>query len=185
MLSLDGDGRRYVVSPSGDLEPLPEVANEMYRLGSGASTRIPVQAAQIAQLQVRPSVRAAGLARPPPTGLEHPLRHAHRRPGRPAEVALLDRRDAPRRRARPHGRRHRLRRPGAGRQGQVLGKGPVLAIDQTATAYAVEGADAEVLARLGYAPDDVVPVPQAWTELFRSGPALGTAAARTVVSGGS
>ena len=55
VLTLDGDGRRYVVLPSGDLEPLPEVANEMYRLGSGASGReIPVQAAQIAQLQVRP-----------------------------------------------------------------------------------------------------------------------------------
>ncbi|MBD3784113.1 MAG: type VII secretion protein EccB, partial [Micrococcales bacterium] len=69
--------------------------------------------------------------------------------------------------------------------GQVLGKGPVLAVDQTATAYSVVGADSEVLARLGYADDDVVPVPVAWTELFRSGPALGTDAARTVVSGTS
>ncbi|WP_240917997.1 type VII secretion protein EccB [Phycicoccus sp. HDW14] len=69
--------------------------------------------------------------------------------------------------------------------GTVLGKGPVLAVDQTATAYAIDAADTEVLARLGYRPDDVVPVPVAWTEMFRSGPALGTAAARTVVSGTS
>ena len=69
--------------------------------------------------------------------------------------------------------------------GQVLGKGPVLAVDQTATAYAIDGAGTEVLARLGYATDDVAPVPQAWTELLRSGPVLGVEAARTVVSGGS
>ena len=69
--------------------------------------------------------------------------------------------------------------------GQVLSKGPVLAVDQTATAYALEAADAELLARLGYSPDDVAPVPQAWTELLRSGPVLGADAARTVVSGGS
>ena len=43
--------------------------------------------------------------------------------------------------------------------GQVLGKGRVLAVDQTATAYAIDGAGTEVLARLGYATDDVAPVP--------------------------
>ena len=70
-------------------------------------------------------------------------------------------------------------------QGQVLSKGPVLAVDQTATAYALQDADTELLARLGYAPGDVAPVPQAWTELLRSGPVLGSTAARTEVSGGS
>ena len=69
--------------------------------------------------------------------------------------------------------------------GQVLSKGPVLAVDQTATAYALQDADTELLARLGYAPADVAPVPQSWTELLRSGPALGATAAHTVVSGGS
>ena len=69
--------------------------------------------------------------------------------------------------------------------GQVLSKGPVLAVDQTATAYALQDADTELLARLGYAPGDVAPVPQAWTELLRSGPVLGSTAARTEVSGGS
>jgi hypothetical protein len=69
--------------------------------------------------------------------------------------------------------------------GQVLGKGPVLAVDQTATAYALEGTDSDLLARLGYTADDVAPVPQAWTELLSPGPGLGVEAARTVVSGGS
>jgi hypothetical protein len=69
--------------------------------------------------------------------------------------------------------------------GQVLSKGPVLAVDQSATAYALQDADAELLARLGYAPGDVAPVPQSWTELLRSGPGLGTTAAQTVVAGGS
>ena len=69
--------------------------------------------------------------------------------------------------------------------GPVLSKGPVLAVDQTATAYAVADADTEVLARLGYASDDVTPVPQAWASLFRAGPVIGMEAAQTVVSGGS
>ena len=69
--------------------------------------------------------------------------------------------------------------------GQVLNRGTVLAIDQTATAYALEAADDELLARLGYAPTDVAPVPQAWTALLRPGAVLGAEAARTVVSRGS
>ena len=189
VLALDGDGRRYVVLPDGGLEPLPDVANEMYRLGSGASGReIPVQAAQIAQLEVRPQRFA-----PPewpsdyPTALaETPCATLTAAPGAQPEVTLGTTAEAT-----PEGERGRtVVDTGYGAlvravSGQVLSKGPVLAVDQTATAYALEGADAELLARLGYAPDDVAPVPQAWTELLRSGPVLGADAARTVVSGGS
>ena len=189
VLTLDGDGRRYVVLPSGDLEPLPEVADEMYRLGSGASGReIPVQAAQIAQLQVRPQ-QFAPVDWPSalPTALEEaPCATLTAAAGAQPEVTLGELATPV-----PAGDRGRtVVDTGSGAlvravSGQVLGKGPVLAVDQTATAYAVDDADPEVLARLGYSPDDVAPVPQAWTELLRSGPVLGVEAARTVVSGGS
>ncbi|MEO6790655.1 MAG: type VII secretion protein EccB, partial [Ornithinibacter sp.] len=54
-LKGDQDGRRYLVLPDGTLESLSPVALEMYRLGSGSSVReVPVQAAQIRQLEVRP-----------------------------------------------------------------------------------------------------------------------------------
>ena len=189
VLTLDGDGRRYVVLPSGDLEPLPEVANEMYRLGSGASGReVPVEAAQIAQLQVRPQQLAPADW---PTALPTPLDEAPcatltTAPGTQPEVTLGEVAGSV-----PAAERGRtVVDTGSGAlvravSGQVLGKGPVLAVDQTATAYAIDGAGTEVLARLGYATDDVAPVPQAWTELLRSGPVLGVEAARTVVSGGS
>ncbi|MDR6861849.1 type VII secretion protein EccB [Phycicoccus sp. 3266] len=63
----------------------------------------------------------------------------------------------------------------------IINRGPVLVVDQTATAYSVVGGD-DVLARLGYAKGDVVPVPQAWVGLFASGPVLSIAAAQNAVS---
>ncbi|HSO65628.1 MAG TPA: type VII secretion protein EccB [Ornithinibacter sp.] len=188
VLSLDG-GRRYLVLPDGDLEPMTDVANEMYRLGSGASGReVPVQAAQIAQLEVQPQRFAPpGWPSELPTPLaEAPCATLTAAAGAQPEVSLGEA-------ASPvtDGERGRTV-VGTGKgalvravSGQVLGKGPVLAIDQTATAHALEAADADLLARLGYTADDVAPVPQAWTELLRSGPSLGVEAARTVVSGQS
>ncbi|PKW28045.1 type VII secretion protein EccB [Phycicoccus duodecadis] len=189
VLKLDSDGRHYVVTPRGDLEPLPDVALAMYRLGSGASsTEIPVQAAQIARLQVSPQqIAPREWPEALPTGLETtPCLTLTAAAGTPPEVTLTTVVDQP-----PASERGRTTvDTGSGAlvravTGQVLGKGPVLAIDQTATAYAIDSPDKEVLARLGYRPDDVVPVPQAWAELFRSGPSLGTAAAGTIVSGQS
>lgn len=186
VLALDGD-RRYVVLPSGDLEPLPEVAYEMYRLGSGASGReVPVEASQIRQLEVRPQ-SFAPLEWPtevPRSVPEIPCVTLTAASGSQPEVALGSR-DQPV----PESERGRtVVDTGEGAlvraiSGQVVGRGPVLAVDQTATAYALEGADDEMLARLGYRPDDVAPVPQAWAELLRPGPVLSTALARTVISG--
>ncbi len=189
VLRLETDGRHYLVTPRGTLEPLPDVALAMYRLGSGATTQdVPVQAAQIARLQVeQPRTAPADWPDALPTVLETtPCVTLIAAPGTPPEVSLGTVTEDP-----PTGERGRTTvDTGSGSlvravSGQVLGKGPVLAVDQTATAYAIDGADTEVLARLGYRPDDVTPVPVAWTELFRSGPSLGTEAARTVVSGAS
>ncbi len=188
-LEGDADGRRYLVLPGGDLEPLPAVATEMYRLGSGASGReVPVQAAQIRQLEVRPQQFA-----PPewpteiPTAIpDIPCATLTAAAGTQPEVSLGSRADA----VSETERGRTVVDTGDGAlvravSGQVLNKGPVLAVDQTATAYALEGADDELLARLGYRPSDVAPVPQAWAELLRPGAVLGADAARTVVSGGS
>ncbi|MGG5260883.1 type VII secretion protein EccB [Phycicoccus avicenniae] len=161
----------------------------MYRLGSGASAQdVPVQAAQIARLQVeQPRTAPGDWPEALPTALETtPCASLTAAAGTAPVVTLATvSADPP---AEQRGRTSVQTGSGAlvrAVSGQVLGKGPVLAVDQTATAYAIDGADTEVLARLGYVPDDVVPVPVAWTELFRSGPSLGTAAARTVVSGTS
>ncbi|MBM6404234.1 type VII secretion protein EccB [Phycicoccus sp. CSK15P-2] len=189
VLRLDSDGRHYVVTPQGTLELLPDVALAMYRLGSGASAKeVPVQAAQIARLTVQqPRLAPSDWPRDLPTGLETtPCATLTAATGSPPEVRLTTVTEDP-----PTAERGRTTvDTGDGAlvravSGQVLGKGPVLAVDQTGTAYAVDGVDQEVLARLGYTPEDVVPVPQAWTELFRSGPSLGVEAARTVVSGTS
>ena len=73
-----------------------------------------------------------------------------------------------------------MRAVGAGGTG-----GQVFAIDQTATAYAIPGADGELLGRLGYRATDATAVPAAWLELFRAGPALDPVAAQSVISAGS
>lgn len=188
-LQGDDDGRRYLVLPDGTLEPLGPVALEMYRLGSGASVRdLPVQAAQIRQLEVRPQ-RFSPKDWPvdlPNAVTASPCATLVSAPGAAPEVVLGTASEEPT----PSEAGRTVVDTGRGAlvravSGPVLSKGPVLAVDQTATAYAVVDADAEVLARLGYATDDVTPVPQAWASLLRAGPVIGTEAAKTVVSAGS
>ena len=89
VLRLENDTRHYLVTPRGTLEPLPDLALAMYRLGSGATTQdVPVQAAQIARLRVEPQRTA------PPTG-PTPSRRCSRAP--PASPSPRPR--APRRRS--------------------------------------------------------------------------------------
>jgi hypothetical protein len=63
--------------------------------------------------------------------------------------------------------------------------GPLLAIDQTGTAYAIDGSSTDLLQRLGYTSKDVTAIPQAWSELFRPGPVLSVKAAQTPVTASS
>lgn len=56
--------------------------------------------------------------------------------------------------------------------GAVTAEGFAQLIDSSGTAYALPGADDDVLSRLGYVPDDVTRVPQAWLALFGIGPEL-------------
>ncbi|WP_240917996.1 hypothetical protein [Phycicoccus sp. HDW14] len=75
MLRVQTDGRHYLVTARGTVEPLPDVALAMYRLGSGASTQdVPVQAAQFARLRVEQPRTA------PATGPPSCPRSSRRRP---------------------------------------------------------------------------------------------------------
>lgn len=73
--------------------------------------------------------------------------------------------------------------PGAGAlvrpvAGTVAAGGVLQLVDHTGTAFALPGADADVLARLGYAVEDVTAVPQAWLALLDVGPELTVDAAQ-------
>ncbi|WP_284328451.1 S8 family serine peptidase [Demequina litorisediminis] len=56
-------------------------------------------------------------------------------------------------------------------------------VDESGTAYAMPGADAAVLARLGYAEDDASRVPDVWLQFFAAGPALTVEAAGATPQG--
>ncbi|KGN35021.1 hypothetical protein N802_01350 [Knoellia sinensis KCTC 19936] len=184
--------RRYLVNPVGDLEPLPDFAYALYRLGSGSSTgseaELAVTPAQVAQLRIQPQ-RIAPTAWPTlvPTPLADPpcatLTAAR---GAQPEVTLSTSSSLRAQSGSTHasvdlGTGSLVRAVGAG----SLTAGPVLAIDQTGTSYAIDGSTPDLLQRLGYQPTDVAPVPQAWAELFRTGPELSVRAAQTTVVAGS
>jgi hypothetical protein len=57
------------------------------------------------------------------------------------------------------------------------GAGMTYLIDGTGTAFAVPGATTSIIARLGYAEQDISQVPQAWIDFLPTGPALTVAAA--------
>jgi len=73
-------------------------------------------------------------------------------------------------------------RPGTGALVLAGGRGEqntalLTIVDATGTAFALPGATDETVARLGYEPDDIGAVPDGWTALLPSGPALSEEAA--------
>lgn len=179
--------RRYLVNTKGELEPLPDLAHRLFRLGSGSTTRedLPVTPAQLTQLKVQPqrvapprwpsalptlvneipcaSLTASTATRPAVT-LSTSTTVRPKPSGTSVAVDL--------------GTGALVRAVGAG----SLNAGPLLAIDQTGTSYAIDGSTPDLLQRLGYGPTDVAPIPQAWAELFRTGPVLSVEAAQTTVT---
>jgi type VII secretion protein EccB len=184
------EARRYLVNSSGELEPLPDFAHALYGLGSGSTAKedLLVTPAQVTQLKVVPqqfapkewptqiptlvndapcaSLTAATGTRP--TVALSTSTTVKPEPG-VAEVAV------------DLGTGALVRAIGAG----SLNAGPLLAIDQTGTSYAIDASTPDLLQRLGYQPSDVAPVPQAWTELFRTGPELSVKAAQTTETAAS
>ncbi|MFC7489267.1 MULTISPECIES: type VII secretion protein EccB [unclassified Knoellia] len=183
------EARRYLVNTAGDLEPLPYLAHALYGLGSGSTTQdLPVTPAQVTQLEVQPQ-RVAPQAWPaalPTLVREPPCATLTAARGQQPKVALSTSTAV---KADPGvtkvavdlGTGSLVRAVGAG----SLSSGPLLAIDQTGTAYAIDGSTPDLLQRLGYEATDVAPVPQSWAELFRVGPVLSVKSAQTTVAAAS
>ena len=178
--------RTYVVDEAGQLAPLSTFAEPLYRLGSGESVGpdLEVTAAQ---------VRGMATAPRPVGGRDWPTTAPRSLPDGEVACAYLE--TAPDDAAAepvvtlvPHpeievapGSRTVLVQPAAGALVRSVASagvsGPVVLIDQAGTAFAVPGADAGVLERLGYASQDVTTVPAPWVSLFAPGPELTVEAA--------
>lgn len=190
VLSVGGRAdRRYLVNAQGDLEPLPEVAHAMYRLGSGSgATDIAVQPSQISSLTVvKQALTPAEWPGPIPSPLEAPPCATLTAAGGTSPTTSLSTSEAVRA---PQGGVRASVDSSSGALVRAVGAGSpeagqVFAIDPTATAYAIPAPSEDILGRLGYRPSDVTPVGAAWLELFRAGPSLDPAAAQTVISAGS
>ncbi|MEO6020672.1 MAG: type VII secretion protein EccB [Knoellia sp.] len=181
--------RRYLVNTAGELEPLPELAHALYRIGSGSNTEdLPVTPAQVTQLKVKPQ-RTAPKAWPtsmPTLVTDTPCATLTAATGTRPKVNLSTSSTV-----RPEsgantvsvdlGTGALVRAIGAG----SLNAGPLLSIDQSGTSYAIDGSTPDLLQRLGYEPANVAPVPQAWAELFHTGPVLSVEAAQTTVAAAS
>ncbi|KGN39720.1 type VII secretion protein EccB [Knoellia aerolata] len=183
------EARRYLVNSRGELEPLPDVAHALYRVGSGSNTDdLAVTPAQVTRLTVQQQ-RIAPQAWPtelPTLVSEAPCATLTSARGKEPRVALSTSTTV---RAVP-GRTSATVDLGTGALVRAVGAGsvtagPLLAIDQTGTAYAIDGSTPDLLQRLGYQEGDVSPVPQSWAELFRTGPVLSVRAAQTTVAAAS
>jgi type VII secretion protein EccB len=173
-----GDGaRRYVVDAEGELAPLSDLAYPLYLLGAGelAAQPLEVTASEIAA--VRTSATPVAPADLPATVPTLP-------PAGSTACVVLTTGDADR--VVVAGVRVA---PGSGAlvraQTTAGAAATVRLVDGSGRAYPVPDASDEVLARLGYAPDDVTRVPPAWADLLPAGPDLTVEAAATEVSGGT
>ena len=182
-----GDGvRRYVVDAQGELAPLSELAYPLYLLGAGdlAARPLAVTSAEIADVRtsgtpVAPADLPETVPALPGAGVSACLTLSTG----DSERADLVLREGP---AAEPGVRVA---PGSGAlvraQSADGAAATVRLVDGSGRAYPVPDASDEVLARLGYAPDDVTRVPPAWAELLPTGPTLTVEAAATEVSGGT
>jgi type VII secretion protein EccB len=182
-----GDGaRRYVVDARGELAPLSDLAYPLYLLGAGdlAARPLEVTASEIAA--VRTSATPVAPADLPATVPTLPAA------GATACVVLTtgdaERVDLVLRDGAEVAAGVRVA-PGSGAlvraQTADGAAATVRLVDGSGRAYPVPDAGDEVLARLGYAPDDVTRVPPAWADLLPTGPDLTVEAAATEVSGGT
>ncbi len=193
VISVTDTGARYLVDAQGDLAPLSPFALELYRIGSGAVTGgdVEVTAGQVSAMLT--AEHAAGgadwpteiTAALPVDQVACAYLQTEAETGEPARVRLVAHPDV----VIDVGARSVFVQPAGGALVHATAgtglTGPTLLVDQTGTAFPVPVADAETLGRLGFAPDDIVDVPQAWMNLFPGGPALTQqAAAQAVLAAG-
>lgn len=173
--------QRFVVQPDGSLAALTPLAWQLFQLGSGrqAGTVTDVSAADVAG---RPtSAHPIGGADWPHQGFTA-LPSSQRpcavlqRSGSTTATALASEDSSVAATAGVHvpaGHGALVRSGGRGDQSSGL----VTLVDATGTAYALPGATAETVQRLGYTAPEIVSVDQDWLRLFPAGPALTTQAA--------
>ncbi|RMI02833.1 type VII secretion protein EccB [Cellulomonas triticagri] len=185
-VSGTGDGlRRYVVDAQGELAPLSDLAYPLYLLGAGdlAATALQVTASDIAAVRtsgtpVAPADLPATVPTLPAAG-QTPCVVLSTGDAERVDLVLADGAVEPGVRV----------APGSGAlvraQSSDGATATVRLVDGSGRAYPVPDASDEVLARLGFTPDDVVRVPPAWAALLPTGPSLTVEAAATEVSGGT
>jgi len=187
------DTERYLMTAAGELAQLSPLAYQLYLLGTGAELggEQDVSPAEIADLPTAASP-AGGIDWPADTvvALEDGaqpcavLTHddagdPHSTLGFAANDVVLTGESAGVSVAVDGGAL--VRAGGEGAQGS----GMVYLIDETGTAFPVPGANADIVAQLGYTLDDVKRVPEAWVQFMPTGPSLTQDAARsTPVSAG-
>jgi len=188
------DTERYLMTADGELAQLSPLAYQLYLLGTGADLggEQDVSPAEIAALPTA-AKPAGGLDWPADTvaALENGaqpcavLTHddsgdPHSTLGFAANDVVLTGDSAGVSVAVDGGAL--VRAGGEGAQGS----GMVYLIDETGTAFPVPGANADIIAQLGYTLDDVKRVPEAWVQFMPTGPSLTQDAARsTPVAAGS
>ena len=175
---------RFVLTQEGELAPLSPVAYQLYLLGTG--TRLGEERT-VAPSQIS-ALRTATTAIAPEDWPAERLTTVSVKDKLPcAQLTLIDKEraavslavaDDPE--ALTKGAEVRMP-PASGALVRAVGDGAngglLFVVDSSGTAYAVPGANAEVLARLGFKEKDVSEVPSAWVDLFQTGPELSEAAA--------
>ena len=170
---------RYLITSDGQLATLGTLAYQLYLLGTGANASgdRDVSPADIASLPTSKTaaggsdwpvstLTATAAGTPTCALLTHTNGAPHTKLGALAPTAKLPSTSAGVRVA--SGRGALVNAGGSGSQGS----GMVYVIDESGTAYPVPGANAEVIARLGYTTSEVMKVPQGWVNFMPIGPAL-------------
>lgn len=181
--------RKYVVEQGGTVTQLSDLAYALYKLGSGSNQSVTVglTTAQLSSLATGAAIVPDQWPTLVPTLMtDTPCAVLTSGTGttRPAVALGSTTRISP-----VDGDVATAVDPGAGALIRAIGaasvtNGPVVLIDQTGTAFPVTGSDSDKpLERLGYTDSDIVPVPQAWLALFKSGPTLSVTGARTKIAG--
>ncbi|WP_029144849.1 type VII secretion protein EccB [Microbacterium luticocti] len=185
-IAQTAENERFLITDAGELAALSPLAWQLYQLGDGPSVHAPteVSAAQVSGLPT---------ARTPAGGADWPKQGFTALAGDQRACALLTHDgQAPQTvlAAQPTSAEAAAGVQVKGGSGALVEAGAgagssrmLTLIDATGTAFALPGADAETVARLGYGSDDVRTIEAGWIDLLPAGPALSTEAAGKTVGG--
>nr|WP_246286902.1 type VII secretion protein EccB [Schumannella luteola] len=181
--------QRFLVQQDGTLGSLSPLAWQLYQLGTGRGADRVLEVASADVADVPTAKNPVGGADWPSDGfttLESDARpcalltHDARGLARTVLATTATTEDAEATLTVASGRGAIVLAGGRGAQGSPL----LTIVDATGTSYALPGADEDTVARLGYSLEEVGRVDQSWIRLFKTGPALSTAAAGAEPGGG-